>query len=488
MNTTNPSPSGYDNAFNSSHPFWADEETEEVIDKVTFSASADQTTGDAKVDVTKSGYDVNFAFSGIKGETGATGATGATGPQGEQGEAGGTVTRATAFIYENGGDPSVDVTTAIDSHEDTNPTGAAKNKQLVFSFHNLKGDKGDTGATGETGATGPQGEAGTSPAVVSTGSSDSGAVAGTITGADGTVINVYNGAQGATGPQGPQGETGPAGSTTGVVTDVSITNENGVYTVSQTKDGASADIGQIEVPSTDNLLAEITDKVVENTTNGYDFHTIKETENNGAQNDVGKFYIARKQITGLNSDGTFTTVDQDGNEGSGSISMPSSGGWITTTLGAAYANTDNIFVRINSTNYWGILFDYVTVHKVILGYSLTNGILIENTDSVNGNIVISNDHSKLYYLASDNIILEGLVETSTVDRINAGCFIRARLKTIGSGNTANLYLAGCTCMDPTSNYNGLVICTLDDSSACYLLNGDTDTILDTNSSVEVYRI
>lgn len=240
----------------SDNPFWDDEET----GALTATATVDESTGTPAVEVTKTGTNINFAFSGIKGEQGEQGiqgATGATGPQGPQGE---------------------------------------------------------TGATGATGAQGPAGENGQSPTVVSTGATGSGEAAGTITGADGTVITVYNGAQG------EAGEAGASGSTEGLVSDVSVSNENGVYTISQTKDGATTSVGTIEVPDVDttNVLAEVTDSVVENNSWGYDFHTFKETEYNGTQNDVGKFYIAQKQVLGLTTttDGTVigaSYVDQSGN-------------------------------------------------------------------------------------------------------------------------------------------------------------------------------
>lgn len=87
------------------------------------------------------------------------------------------------------------------------------------------------------------------------------------------------------------------------ITGISITNENGVYTVkATTAGGTETEIGTIEVPTVnvDNLLAEINDEVVEDNTNGYDFHTLKETENNGTVNEVGKFYLAQKQIANWN--------------------------------------------------------------------------------------------------------------------------------------------------------------------------------------------
>ena len=83
------------------------------------------------------------------------------------------------------------------------------------------------------------------------------------------------GAQGPQGETGPQGPAGPAGSTEGLVSDVSLSNDNEKYTLQQTKDGVKSN--------------------------------------------VGSFYIARKQITSLNTDGSFTTTDQNGNTESGMI-------------------------------------------------------------------------------------------------------------------------------------------------------------------------
>ena len=96
------------------------------------------------------------------------------------------------------------------------------------------------------------------------------------------------GAQGETGPIGPQGPVGPKGDT-----------------------GATPDIS--------NVIAEVVDSVSENTTDGYDKHTIRETEHNGTQNDVGNFVIAKKQITAINSDGTYKMVDQTGKVENGNL-------------------------------------------------------------------------------------------------------------------------------------------------------------------------
>lgn len=115
------------------------------------------------------------------------------------------------------------------------------------------------------------------------------------------------GADGAPGPQGPQGEKGEKGDTgaTGAtgpdynaVVSTAITNENGVYTVKNTMhDGTEQEAGTIEVPKSDAGITEVKDTVVENTTQGYDFHTIKETKADGTEKEVGKFYVARNQLT-----------------------------------------------------------------------------------------------------------------------------------------------------------------------------------------------
>lgn len=272
------------------NPFWNDDEE---ADELTATASVDDSTGVPSVDVTKSGHNINFAFKNLKGEKGDKGDQGEQGErglQGEQGEAG------------------------------------------------IQGERGETGATGPQGPEGPEGpqgpagDPGISPAVISTGNTGSGELAGTITGSNGVEISVYNGAKGETGPQGPQG---PAGESTGVdvsnlVSDVSVTNENGVYGIQQTKGGVTSDVGVIEVPDIDNVLAEVNDSIVENNADGYDYHTITETEHNGAQNNVGSFYIARKQITELNADGSFKTIDQSGRTGTGQINT--SGGITLNTL------------------------------------------------------------------------------------------------------------------------------------------------------------
>lgn len=279
----NPQGYNYGKDPTNTNPFWSESE---IAEKLTASASVDDTTGTPKVSVSTTGYNVDFKFSGLKGERGEKGEQGIQGEQGKQGE---------------------------------------------------------QGIQGRPGISGTDGKNGYNVTMDSTGSKQSGTISTVLYGY--TIENgeyksqtsyVYNGEKGERGAKGEQGEQGVAGKDgkdadmSECVTDVSITNENGVYGIKQTKGtgtGAlTTDAGSIEVPNTDNLLAEVTDSVTEDTVNGFDYHVVKETENNGVQNDVGSFYIARKQITSLNEDGTFTTVDQSGVKGNGKISVSGGGG------------------------------------------------------------------------------------------------------------------------------------------------------------------
>lgn len=111
------------------------------------------------------------------------------------------------------------------------------------------------------------------------------------------------------------------------VTDVSVTNENGIYSIKVTNDDGTEHEYEIDEPDVANLLAEINDSIVENNTAGYDFHTFKETENNGTQNDVSKFYISQNQITSITLDEANNTlvinkVDQSGLESQQEIVLP----------------------------------------------------------------------------------------------------------------------------------------------------------------------
>lgn len=95
-------------------------------------ATVNQTTGQASVEVSASGPDTakvfNFAFSGIKGERGIQGDKGDTGDAAGFGQ-------PTASVDANVGTPSVTVTSS----------GPDTAKVFDFQFKNIKGNKGDTG-------------------------------------------------------------------------------------------------------------------------------------------------------------------------------------------------------------------------------------------------------------------------------------------------------------------------------------------------------
>lgn len=321
----------------SNNPFWLGDDSTAL----TATAEVSNTTGVPAVEVTRQGNNLNFSFSNLKGEQGEAGTNGINGTNGVT-----PSITATASVTDTTGTPAVEVT----------KSGTDASPEFNFAFSGLKG---------ETGASGTDG---TSPTVTSTGNTGSGQVAGYISGNGGT-ITVYNGAQGT------QGASGSDANTNNVLTSISITNENGVYGISQTKgDGTTSDVGSIEVPSLDNVLAEVTDSVVEDTTNGYDYHTIKETEHNGTQNDVGTFYIARKQITALNSDGSFSTVDQSGNMETGQISV--SGGLESIHATYTKASSDSFTYAWNQSLAKPVVYNNV----VYLPYIAT--IYARNSDAL----------------------------------------------------------------------------------------------------------
>lgn len=181
---------------------------------------------------------------------------------------------ASASVDNTTGTPSVNVTR----------TETDDNVNFDFAFKGLKGEQGEPGPAGADGAQGPQGETG--PEGPQGPKGDTGAT----------------GPQGPEGPAGPQGPAGSDADTVGLVEGVTMTNENGVYTISQTKKtetgSETTEVGTIEVGSggSDNGIVEVKDSVVEDNTNGYDFHTLTETQNDGTENEVGKFYLAQKQL------------------------------------------------------------------------------------------------------------------------------------------------------------------------------------------------
>lgn len=338
MSTISPQGYNYGKEPKSTNPFWSEgsgAEPDEYVKRVEFSESSDDTgttyteTVTNKDDTTDTQtIKVPVAIKGDKGDKGDTGEKGADGAQGEKGEKGDTGEKgadgvdgkdgvtpeitATAQVSDTTGTPAVTVT----------KTGTDAMPNFDFSFSGLKGEKGDTGATG---ATGPQGETG------------------------------------ATGPEGPQGD--PV-SKAGLVNNVSVTNENGVYTFKQTKydDTGTAtsetEIGTVEVPTSDNGIVEVKDTVVEDDTNGYDFHTITETQNDGTENEVGKFYLAQKQITqlSLSTDGAHLTqsyVDQDGNVSKQGLSL-------AETYNHTFEFHGNAGGYNSDTYYLCILYSFIT--------------------------------------------------------------------------------------------------------------------------------
>lgn len=116
------------------------------------------------------------------------------------------------------------------------------------------------------------------------------------------------------------------------VDNVSVTNENGIYTLTQTKNGNQTEIGTINTNgsgSSNNPVVEVKDSFVEDNDNGYDYHTLSETTEDGTENNIGHLYVAQNQITGIKKSPTGLTVshiDQSGNKSSEDIEISSGGG------------------------------------------------------------------------------------------------------------------------------------------------------------------
>lgn len=186
------SPQGYNYGKDptADNPFWTDEE---IAEHLTATASVDNTTGTPIVDVSTEGYNVDFKFSGIKGEQGEQGPEGKrglTGPQGEKGETG--ATGASPKIEQVPGSIGVSGVPAVNITDPTTLT-------VGVVYNGEKGEKGDKGDKGDTGAMGPQGPQGeVGPQGPQGKKGDTGAMG-------------PQGPQGEAGPQGPQGEMGPQG-------------------------------------------------------------------------------------------------------------------------------------------------------------------------------------------------------------------------------------------------------------------------------------
>lgn len=121
-----------------------------VTPQITATASVDQTTGNATVNVTKTGTDTNpafnFAFTGLKGERGERGEQGQAGANGNDGATGATGATpditVNATVDETTGSPTVQVT----------KSGTLENPVFDLAFSGLKGEGGG-GASWQTLAT-----------------------------------------------------------------------------------------------------------------------------------------------------------------------------------------------------------------------------------------------------------------------------------------------------------------------------------------------
>lgn len=361
----NPQGYNYGKDPTNSNPFWSESE---IAEKLTASASVDNTTGTPEVSVSTTGYNVDFKFSGLKGERGEKGEQGTPGENGEQGERG-----ASGKDGRNGYNVTLDSTGSKESgtistilYGYTMENGEYK-PVTSYVYNGKKGERGEKGEQGEQGIPG-------------------------VAGKDGKDADISS-----------------------CVTNVSVTKEGEKYSIKQTKGtgtgAVESEVGGITVPDTNNLLAEITDSVTENATDGYDHHIIKETKNNGMQNNVGSFYIARKQITGIKSTtfpGYWTnldcfnfaldTVNQAGNTeeldrgiqivrlADLSVTFPS--GSISVESGKTYIIICNPTLKYKHTDTDGTIYDTISGYgnsmilhgtPIIFGY---NGSFISNVKSL----------------------------------------------------------------------------------------------------------
>lgn len=123
-----------------------------VTPDINATASVDQTTGNATVNVTKSGTDTNpafnFSFTGLKGERGEQGQAGAKGEKGDTGATGATGEPGTPGA--DGVTPDITVNATVDSTTGTpavnvTKSGTAEKPVFDFAFSGLKGGGGSGG-------------------------------------------------------------------------------------------------------------------------------------------------------------------------------------------------------------------------------------------------------------------------------------------------------------------------------------------------------
>lgn len=439
----NPQGYNYGKDPTNSNPFWSESE---IAEKLTASASVDNTTGTPEVSVSTTGYNVDFKFSGLKGERGEKGEQGVPGEKGEQGERG-----ASGKDGRNGYNVTLDSTGSKESgtistilYGYTMENGEYKSV-TSYVYNGKKGERGEKGEPGK------QGE------------------------------------QGIPGVAGKDGKDGKDADISSCVTNVSVANGNGKYTIKQTKGtgtgAVESDVGEIAVPDTSNLLAEITDSVTENATDGYDHHVIKETENNGTQNDVGNFYIARKQITELKEDGTFKAVDQNGLKSSGKISL-GGGKWNRVTV-SDLQNHNYIMARPEQNEEFDIKFGAISGNLIVTGYGFDSGIYKESLSNRSiGRINLNPTNTLNLEFTGGGYILTGNVRFSSVDRFDMNGLVKAFLN-------EDLFITGIVCFAPFSGYNTVVNLqsyTSTVNNGGYIVTSNGDERIRKNSTIEIYEV
>ena len=232
------------------HPFWSDED---IAKNLTATATVDNSTGTPSVDVTKNGYNLDFAFKNLKGEKGDKGDTGAKGASGADGKNGISVIVSKVDTPESGA--VVGRITGLKSQE-LDPT-IPSSYETIEVRNGEKGEKGDTGAAGKAGPQGepgPQGPQGLQGEQGPQGEKGPQGEPGPQGPQGLRGLQGEQGPQGEAGPQGPQGEPGPQGErgpqgekgetgATGATPDITATatvdNTTGTPTVTVTKSGTT---------------------------------------------------------------------------------------------------------------------------------------------------------------------------------------------------------------------------------------------------------